>query len=357
MRIAAPIVVILVAATTAIGFGSQQAERVKPPVGAAPVVGCEDGGGVSSALTGAERRASVVAGPLTLVYARQQADQPAAGFDATRETLRQLIDDPSSREGERERARGTLAHTLPDGYGVDMMRIRISAGRQATLTVPAEHRASVSLVYAARARNRENLGAQGVYSVADGDPAVTFRACDGEDAEFLGGIVVAGARCVPLRIAEPGRPQQRRVVSFGAGPCVSSTDTGGADRLPAAARRVLRRPPYMGVACPTPNSIACDRVGLAVWLREPVRSVTASIAGRQLRLHPGGSGGTGAAYLEGYLQPAGLLGGPMRITPDRGRFFWRGEHPLYAAVALTVEGEDRVMRHVLLHQVLAAGWG
>lgn len=51
--------------------------------------------------------------------------------------------------------------------------------------------------------------------------------------------------------------------------------------VPAA---VLSRAPYMGVACATPNGIACDRVGLAIWLRRPATSVSATIAGRPLKL-------------------------------------------------------------------------
>jgi hypothetical protein len=40
----------------------------------------------------------------------------------------------------------------------------------------------------------------------------------------------------------------------------------------------------MGVSCPIPNSFACDRVGVAVWLREPALSVDAAIAGREVQL-------------------------------------------------------------------------
>src|SRR3954464_4142111 len=37
----------------------------------------------------------------------------------------------------------------------------------------------------------------------------------------------------------------------------------------APAHLALQRAPYIGVSCRTPNSIACDRVGLAIWLRRP----------------------------------------------------------------------------------------
>ena len=239
------------------------------------VMGCQDGGRTTAALTDAERRASVVAGPLTLVYARQHAEQRASAFDSMRASLRRLIDDPSSRQRERELARRTLKSTRAGSYGVSTIRIRVSAGRQATLTVPPEHRASVALIYTARARNRENPGAPGGYRVDDGEDAVTFGACPDAATEFLGGVVVAGARCVPLQITAPGRPPQQRLLSFGAGECVSKgARKAQANRLWAAARAVLRRPPYVGGACPTPNSIACDRIGLAVLgpRRSPVSS-------------------------------------------------------------------------------------
>lgn len=347
-------VATLAAAAAAAGCGAAQSEA--PSERAADgtaVMGCRDGGRTTTALTDAERRDSVVAGPLTLVNGRQLAEQPATAFDATRASLRRLIDDRSSRQRERELTRRTLMSTRAGSHGVSTIRIRVRAGRQATLTVSPEHRASVSLIYTAHARNRENAGAAGAYRVDDGDSAVTFRACPDADTEFLGVVVVAGARCCPLQISVPGRPTEHRLLSFGAGECVSSTraDGASADRLWAAASPVLRRRPYMGVACPTPNSIACDRIGLAVWLDEPARRVTANIAGHHLPLRAGGFGGQGPRYWEGYVQPAGLLDGPLKITADRGR------HPLYAAVALSVEGYEGSVDNVLLAVALAPGWG
>ena len=45
------------------------------------------------------------------------------------------------------------------------------------------------------------------------------------------------------------------------------------------------QPPSMGIACRIPNSIACDRVGLAVWLTRRA-TVTATIAdGPRIRLN------------------------------------------------------------------------
>lgn len=71
--------------------------------------------------------------------------------------------------------------------------------------------------------------------------------------------------------------------------------------------------PYMGVRCPGPNSIACDRIGLAVWLKHPAYSVVASIAGARVSLDWFGDQrllgrlkGPRRTF-DGYLQPAGIV--------------------------------------------------
>jgi hypothetical protein len=50
------------------------------------------------------------------------------------------------------------------------------------------------------------------------------------------------------------------------------------------ANALFSESPYMGVACHIPNSIACDRIGLTVWLRRPALTVTATISGRSFAL-------------------------------------------------------------------------
>ena len=74
---------------------------------------------------------------------------------------------------------------------------------------------------------------------------------------------------------------------------------------------VFLRSPYMGISCSLPNSVACDRVGLAVWLRQPA-VVTATVDGLALRLddqtssgvHPTGRHPT--FIYTGFLQPADM---------------------------------------------------
>ena len=123
---------------------------------------------------------------------------------------------------------------------------------------------------------------------------------------------------------------------------------------PARASRVLSRAPYVGVSCRRANSIACNRVGVAVWLKRPAVGVTATIEGRRLRLRPPRSR---EGWWEGFLQPAGMLDGALRVTPDRGRYYWQGTHPrdVHVVVAITraIADTDRTSVTVSLRP----GWG
>jgi hypothetical protein len=129
-------------------------------------------------------------------------------------------------------------------------------------------------------------------------------------------------------------------------------------RPAGGAPALLARSPYLGVACPRANSIRCDRLGLAVWLARPATAVSATIVGRPLRLHRGWAAGHGTRAWTGYLQPAGLLAdGPLRITPDRGRFFWQGSHPKRVRVEVRVHSPGGAVRVRSRCVWLAAGWG
>jgi hypothetical protein len=124
----------------------------------------------------------------------------------------------------------------------------------------------------------------------------------------------------------------------------------------------LRLPPYLGVACPGPNSIACDRVGLAVWLVKPAARVTASVAGLPVPMRvPAGFRptpylGPQGGYWEGFLQPAGLRDGALRVRPDAGRLSWYGRHPVNTTVRITAHYLDGSATTVVRAQ-LHPGWG
>jgi hypothetical protein len=126
----------------------------------------------------------------------------------------------------------------------------------------------------------------------------------------------------------------------------------------------LRRTPYLGVACPgAPNSIKCDRVGLAVWLKRPAIRVGATVTGRQVTMRiprtfrPSRYLGRRGEYWEGFLQPAGLISGPLRVRPDRGRYIWFGRHPVHAKVRIAAFYRDGSSSSTVVRVSLRPGWG
>jgi hypothetical protein len=109
------------------------------------------------------------------------------------------------------------------------------------------------------------------------------------------------------------------LIPRGAGPAHPRRTTG--DPAAVAPGHVLARPPYMGVHCRVANSIACDEIGLAVWLKRPATAVTARIAGRPLRLNlwgdlPAASHAPRRAFA-GFLQHAGIVS-RMHVRPVDG---------------------------------------
>lgn len=131
----------------------------------------------------------------------------------------------------------------------------------------------------------------------------------------------------------------------------------GARTAELPSRRLLRREPDLGVACATANSIACDRVGLAVWLVDAhARRVSATIDGRSLRLRPSHGHGDRPPWI-GYLRPAGLLDGPLKVTPDRGPTGWQGHHARDAVVVVSVERPSGATVRTRLTVALRPGWG
>jgi protein MpaA len=112
----------------------------------------------------------------------------------------------------------------------------------------------------------------------------------------------------------------------------------------------LAHRPYMGIACRTPNSIECDRVGLAVYLpkRRPAERLAASINGRPLTMRIPAAVATKGIYFEGYLHPAGLKSGVLKVTP---------ESPVFATVHITAYYRQGPARSTTRQVGLAPGWG
>ena len=122
-------------------------------------------------------------------------------------------------------------------------------------------------------------------------------------------------------------------------------------QVPATALHLAAEGPYLGVSCAQGNSFACDRIGIAVWLSRDDAVVTVTIARRVVALER-----VSAGEYQGFLQPAGLLAGPSRITPDASGQRWMGRHerPLDIIINARAAGRRfRTRRRVLLHP----GWG
>jgi hypothetical protein len=154
------------------------------------------------------------------------------------------------------------------------------------------------------------------------------------------------------------------VIAVRAGIDGLGSTTAGPRAIPMVpASAVLARAPYMGVRCPLANSIACDRVGLAIWLRRPAVHVQGTIAGQPLVLDWFGDehrvGPTPARRaLDGYLQPAHIVT-RLGVRPSpAGRWYGSrtGSWPS-PLVRLTITFADgrRVMTQ--LRVPLATGWG
>jgi hypothetical protein len=121
----------------------------------------------------------------------------------------------------------------------------------------------------------------------------------------------------------------------------------------------LERPPYAGVRCPGANSIACDRIGLAVWLTRRPTTLRATIAGHTFTLRPPPPGSRSrGGYWEGSLRPAGMLRpGAMHVVPDAGSAFWAGRHPRAFWVQLTASSAHEPPASIRVRVQLRPGWG
>jgi hypothetical protein len=119
---------------------------------------------------------------------------------------------------------------------------------------------------------------------------------------------------------------------------------------------------YMGVRCRTPNSVRCDRVGLAVWLARPAQCLVAQVEGRRIELVSPGEfvPGEGTGW-EGELHPAGLsdAGGPLEVAPEPGEphDYWSGRKPVEAKIRLTALYPDGTSATRTIRAPLHPGWG
>jgi hypothetical protein len=142
--------------------------------------------------------------------------------------------------------------------------------------------------------------------------------------------------------------------------------SGGHHQAPSAARparpangvpatSVFAKSPYMGVACGVPNSTACDRIGLAVWLRVPAVAVTAEVQGRRFALDdPHWSGPVRKhrrRMFAGFLRGAGLL--RDFHLPSH----WEGQPARSPLVRVLIDHGRGAPVETRLRVTLSPGWG
>jgi hypothetical protein len=145
---------------------------------------------------------------------------------------------------------------------------------------------------------------------------------------------------------------------------VAVAQSAGDRSVPAAAppaTLALPRDPGMGVACPEANGIACDRIGIAVWLDSAPRRLVARVGGRSVVLRDAhircGADASCPRLYQAMLQPAGLLDGALKVTPDEGRYRWLGRHPVVGTLTVTATYRDGSRAVATRRVPLAPGWG
>jgi hypothetical protein len=106
------------------------------------------------------------------------------------------------------------------------------------------------------------------------------------------------------------------------------------------------QPPSVGVACLRPNVTTCGRIGIAVWLAHPARSVSATVQDQSIRLTPPGPGRRHPAYWSGYTHVS--LGLPWR---------WFGTKPVrFVDLQLVIRYATRKATGTVRVR-LRPGWG
>jgi hypothetical protein len=130
---------------------------------------------------------------------------------------------------------------------------------------------------------------------------------------------------------------------------------------PSASRSTTRHPNirqiYVGVACPVANSIRCDQLGVAVWIRGPARRVMARLSGRRVTLRRLGRWSRHVVVWDGRVRHAGIARGPDRIVPRGGGFYWVGNPPHHVIVCVAVLRGRGAVERTRRRVAVQAGYG
>ncbi|MFZ1994964.1 MAG: hypothetical protein WAU75_12700 [Solirubrobacteraceae bacterium] len=162
--------------------------------------------------------------------------------------------------------------------------------------------------------------------LSDGRGAVRFPACSGRLHRFGGAVLFTGSGCARLHVDQPGVPGLPMLIPVG-NTLRGCPQEGPMQTLGAAAS------PFLGVSCPVPKSIACDRVGIGVHLRRAATLVTVQVAGRLVTLSPP-LDPPDDLWL-GYLFHAGLRRGPLKVGLPGAGHLGTGSPGVYPRVRVT----------------------
>ncbi len=123
----------------------------------------------------------------------------------------------------------------------------LTGSRPVVLSVDGASRGRFSLQFMPAGRGHPSP------TLSDGRAAVRFPTCPGRLHRFGGGVLFTGTGCTRLHVEQLNRPATPMLIPIG------NTLTGCEATRPT---RTLSDAtlPFLGVACPVGNSIACDRV-------------------------------------------------------------------------------------------------
>jgi hypothetical protein len=197
----------------------------------------------------------------------------------------------------------------------------LTSSQSAVLSVDRASRSRFSLQFTPYGRGHPSA------VLSDGRAAVRFPACSGSLHRFGGGVLFKGRGCARLHVEQRGLPAIPMLIPIG-NTLRGCPVTGAMQTLGAGVT------PFLGVSCPVPSSIVCDRVGIGVHLRRVATLVMVQVAGRLVTLSPP-TDPPDDLWL-GYLFDAGLRHGPLRVQIAANAHLWFGSPEVYPRVRVTV---------------------
>lgn len=196
----------------------------------------------------------------------------------------------------------------------------LTGGRPTVLSVDRASQKQLSLKYTPTGPGHPSP------VLSDGTASVRFPSCGQHLHRFSGAILFHGTGCARLHATALGRAPIPMLIPIGntLHGCPTPTPLSP---LPQSAL------PFLGVRCPQPNSIACDRVGVGVHMSRAATLVVVQVAGRLVTLSPPNTPHDNLWL--GDLFAAGLRHGALTIHIPRRTDFWSGAPEVYPHVRVT----------------------